>query len=165
MKVWRKIVAVLILLPFVVSVSGVVVFHTHCHCTGRNVTSLFVLPESCEDLEADHEHLFGDHAGDLQACCMPQDTSGESSPEEDCGCHSPRVEFFKLKQQFTSDKSGHQYRALETVPFLLPGILAPESPDLRALQSVVLPPGEPPVVTPGTDIIHIICQPKIPGLI
>ncbi|NLX27978.1 MAG: hypothetical protein GXY59_03300 [Bacteroidales bacterium] len=165
MKVWRKMMAILVLLPFLVSVSGVVVFHTHCQCTGRDVTSLFVPPVSCEELEADHHHLFTDHARDLQACCVPQETTGENPCSHDCGCHSPRVEFYKLKLHFTDDKPGPQHKVTETLSFVLPGVIANRLHGPLDLKSFIPPSGDPPVVTPGTDLIHVICQPKIPGLI
>ncbi len=165
MKVWKKIVALVILVPFLVSVSGVVVFHTHCNCTGQSTSSLFVVPAHCGELASLHDHLFEHHTADLNSCCSEEAVTAHHHHEKECGCNTPRVEFFKLKQQFTDEKGSPVKKLAQEVTLLLPGIKASRD-EIRFCEFKATVPSEgPPVLLSGTDIIHFLCQPKIPGLI
>ena len=107
MKTWKSFISILVLLPFILSVSGVLVIQSHCNCTGSNKTSLYLAPETCADLDEEHHHLFEEHADDLMACCAGEtDQSCEKHGHaNDCGCDNPVVQFFQNKEHFTDQKT------------------------------------------------------------
>ena len=81
-----------------ISSSGYVIYTSTCSCSGESYTSVFIRPETCET--SFHEHHDHDKGGNEQACaageCHECNTccSGEHN---DCGCDSPMIYFFKLK--------------------------------------------------------------------
>jgi hypothetical protein len=165
MKVWRKITAIVLLLPFLLSVTGVLVFRTQCHCTGLKAVSLYVMPETCGSQTESHHHLFENHAADLKSSCHSGPEQVTSDPMQNCGCGSPDVRFFKLKNQFTDEKG--TLLKVKLTPVSLALLFAPralDDADLNGPEASVDEPS-PPLFTPEAGIIYYICQPKIPGLI
>ncbi len=165
MKVWRKITAIVLLLPFLFSVTGVLVFRTQCHCTGFQAVTLYVMPETCDSLTVSHHHLFENHAGDMNPSCHTVIDSEAPDPMQNCGCGSPDVHFFKLKNQFTDEKG--TLLKVKLTPVSLALLFAPRTlydADVNGPETSDDPPS-PPLFTPDAGIIYYICQPKIPGLI
>lgn len=163
MKLWRKITAFCILLPFLFSVTGVLVYHSYCHCTGKSSVGLYVVPEGCESLLASHRHLFEHHSGDLNHACNADLTAPGEPHQKDCGCESPQMKFFKLKSHFTDEKSGISQEQLSPQEFFL--MYEPFLPDpYEAILPVVFR-DDLPRIPEKSGLIHFICQPKIPDLI
>ncbi len=163
MMLWRKIVALCLLLPFLFSVTGVLIFHSHCRCTGKDSVGLYVMPEGCESLLASHKHLFEHHAGDLNPACMTGLSPSENEPHKDCGCESPQVKFFKLKSQFTDEKE-----VVIVGFFSCHELVLMYEPYVPLLNKPVLPDAfrdSPPSIPEKSGLIRFICQSKIPDLI
>jgi hypothetical protein len=93
--------SVLLGVIFIVSSTGVLIYKTHCACTGNEQVSVYVMPETCEtDFHVHHSHK--------QCGCAVETTENEchecSAHANDCGCTSPEVRFFKLINQITKDE-------------------------------------------------------------
>lgn len=84
-----------------ISSSGFVMYKTKCSCTGENQTTVFVRPETCEDVYYNHHKH--DDANNEVSCCS-QDCHECSSHTKDCGCDSPEHFFFKLKDKAVDDE-------------------------------------------------------------
>lgn len=163
MKLWRKITAFCILLPFLFSVTGVLVYHSYCQCTGKSSVGLYVVPEGCESLLASHRHLFEHHYGDLNHACNADLAAPGVPHQKDCGCETPQVKFFKLKSHFTDEKSGISQGQLSPQEFFLR-----YEPFLTDSDEPILPfvfRDAPPRIPEKSGLIHFICQTKIPDLI
>jgi hypothetical protein len=96
----NQILSVLLGVNFIVSSTGVLIYKTHCACTGNEQVSVYVMPETCEkDFHVHHAHN--------QCGCTVETTENEchecSSHANGCGCTSPEVRFFKLINQITED--------------------------------------------------------------
>ena len=165
MNLWRKITAVILIFPFLLSVTGVLVLRTQCSCTGRQAVGIYIMPESCESLLASHQHLFECHFADLNA--SSPDTMEECTCEShrDCGCNSPDVQFFKLKNHFTDKKGSSVEIDLTpvTLALFIPA-LAVVPPDTAGRQKLPDQASPPPLIH-RDGILHLYCQPKIPDLI
>lgn len=169
MRSVRILTSFLVLLPFLFSVSGILVIHSHCSCTGKNQVSFFLPPENCTDILDDHRHLFEYHASDLNHCCEQNDDHQKGCNYEegchDCGCESPNVQFFKLKNQFTQEKISQ-----------VNSLIVKDLPELSLFNNLVLEPDllpginivwlkdPPPKLSEHTLLLHFICQTKIPAI-
>ena len=47
MKRAHQILPVLVAIIFMISTNGILIYKTHCACTGNEQVSLYVMPESC----------------------------------------------------------------------------------------------------------------------
>lgn len=163
----RNYISILILIPFFLSVSGVLVIHSHCICTGKNQTSIYFSPESCDSYHQEHAHLFGIGADDGNTCCHsghPDQFVKKVSHDSGCGCESPDVQFFKIKNQFTDEKAASVRTVLTTAAdFDLPQRTEhPVAAQQINLQWVKYPPPQP---DNSNNYIFYICQPKIPHIV
>lgn len=161
-KMFKNIVSFIVLIPFLVSMSGVLLVQTHCNCTGKVATSLFTPPEGCGSLHADHQHLFECHADDLAHVCTHEHDCCEHSEDHDCGCESPEAKFLKNRTQFTEEKaltfdifSEKEMPALDIFTF------EPGTEDVLLFK--YLEENPPPLLFESHEFIYFICQPKIPG--
>ncbi|MCK3686044.1 hypothetical protein [Maribellus sp. YY47] len=149
---------------FLLSSSGYVIYSSTCLCSGENYTSVFVRPETCET--SFHKHHEHDTAGEEHACsageCHECNTSGEQ--HNDCGCDSPEVYFFQLKDNVISERS----KFIVSTPQLLHVFTADVPKAL--LSDTEAPENEfeihsPPLkVTSSFDFLISIQQIKIPSL-
>lgn len=167
MRFSRLITSFLILIPFLFSVSGILVIQSHCSCTGKNNVSIYLPPETCSSIVDDHRHLFDFHAADLGHCCeheAPQDDCGQDGLCHGCGCESPEAQFFKLKNQFSEKKVSDVKNIVskEIAEFQLYNHV----PDRRTEPDNNLGwyKYPPPLNTSHTNFIHFICKTKIPDI-
>lgn len=88
----RQILFILLAVVYLFLSTGVVLFKTHCVCTGNNSVSLFAASESCNDIISDHN------------CCGDEKTTCENCQKDhqphSCGCDEPIVTFLKLTDHF-----------------------------------------------------------------
>lgn len=86
----------------IVSSTGILIYKTHCACIGSEQVSLYVMPDTCED----DFHVHHTHKQDN--CCEIETTENNchecSAINNECGCESPKVEFFKLVNQISEDE-------------------------------------------------------------
>lgn len=95
-----QILSVMLGMILIVSSTGILIYKTHCACTGKKEVSIYVMPETCE--EDFHVH----HLHDKIGCEIETNevTCHEcSSHDNGCGCTSPEVEFIKLINQISED--------------------------------------------------------------
>jgi len=152
------------LLPFLFSVTGIVIFQTHCTCTGKNAVSLYVLPESCETALDEHQHLFEHHADELDACCSTADDGMNCAESQPCGCDSPQMKFFKLKNQFTDEKANLVKINISKIVISLLFWAEPVNQPRQNGEVVADYNHAPPLILPPQEFIHFICQSKIPDI-
>ncbi len=167
MRFSRLITSFFVLIPFLFSVSGILVIQSHCSCTGKNNISIYLAPETCSSILDDHQHLFDSHAADLGHCCAHETPDGDCGQEgvcHGCGCEYPEAQFFKLKNQFAEKKVS------EVKNFVSKGIaeiqLNNHVPDRRIEPENNLAwfKYPPPLNTSQSNFIHFICKTKIPDI-
>lgn len=155
-------------MPFLFSVSGILVVHSYCLCTDKRQVTFYLPPENCSDVMDDHNHLFEFHSEDLFNCCEPEDKNigcKQADGCRGCGCESPDAQFFKLKNQFTEGKI---YQAYSLIVKDLPEIslfknLVQET-DLLSGINIVWLKDPPPKLSEHKLLLHLICQTKIPSI-
>jgi len=165
MRFPRLILSFLVLIPFLFSVSGILVIKSHCSCTGKNNISFYLPPETCSSILDDHHHLFDFHATDLGHCCgheTAHDDCGQDGICHGCGCESPEAQFFKLKNQFTEKKFSELKNIVsnEIVEILLFNHILDRKiePD-NSTRWFKYPP---PLIASRSTYIYFICKTKIP---
>jgi hypothetical protein len=110
-KKLNQILSVFLAMIFIVSSTGILIYKTHCLCTGTEQVGIYVMPETCEDdFHIHHTHdAIGNENQTTENCCH------ECSPiNHDCGCDSPEIRFFKLTNDITQDNTA----SFERVPNL-----------------------------------------------
>ncbi|MCL1821579.1 MAG: hypothetical protein FWG22_02020 [Prolixibacteraceae bacterium] len=168
MKVFKNVISFVVLIPFLVSVSGLLLVQTHCNCTGKTATSLFAPPEGCSSLHDDHMHLFECHAENLAhaGCtshnnCEHNDDCTHDSESHNCGCESPEAKFLKNSSQFTQGKI-FQLDIFTMKKLSVPDISISKPETAKTLAFQYLFENSPPLPSESQDFIYFICQPKRP---
>jgi hypothetical protein len=167
MRIIRILGSFLVLIPFLFSVSGILVIQSHCSCTGKNQVSLYLPPETCADILNDHNHLFTYHAADLTECC-DQVIHHNSCDHEDgcggCGCDSPEARFYQVDHKFTDEKVSINKvmvsKYLDEVIYTQLKVYDPH--DNLITTSWFDDP--PPLISSSDLYIYILCQIKIPHI-
>jgi hypothetical protein len=157
----------LVLIPFLLSVSGILVIQSHCSCSGKNNISIYLPPETCSSIMDDHQHLFDFHAANLGHCCEHEALHDECGLEDichSCGCESPEAQFFKLKNQFTEKK-------VSDVKSLVSKVMAEILLYNHVSDRGIVPENNlnwfkypPPLIASQSTFIHFICKTKIPDI-
>lgn len=144
-----------------ISSSGFVMYKTKCSCTGKNQTTVFVRPESCEDVY--HKHHKHDDTNS-EVVCSSHDCHECSSHTKDCGCDSPEHFFFKLKDKAVDDEVKFVSTPVLEISIVSLEILAElwiETDDVNDDYLYVDPPLS---ITSSLDFLIQIQQLKIPAL-
>ncbi|WP_372933367.1 hypothetical protein [Mariniphaga sediminis] len=99
-KLFRNISVYILTVAFLLSASGILVFHSHCFCTGGEQISVYVSPETCEEtIHIHHKHEGGEEEP------VSEDDCHECTPHTDeCGCNILNVKFVKLEDQVIHKK-------------------------------------------------------------
>jgi hypothetical protein len=97
--------SVVLAMIFIISTSGILIYKTHCLCTGSEQVGIYVKPDTCdEDFHVHHTH---DAEGHENETC--ENLCHECSPTcNDCGCDSPEIRFFKLTNDATQDEASYE---------------------------------------------------------
>lgn len=163
----KNYISIIVLITFFLSVSGVLVIHSHCTCTGKDQTSIYFSPETCDSYHREHAHLFGIGADNVHICCHTGHADQFEKPSgshSGCGCESPDVQFFKIKNQFTDEKGSSARIVLLTPGTDIDLSERVESPVIKQqinLQWIKYPPPQP---DNSNTYIFYLCQPKIPHI-
>jgi len=158
MKVLQNIWVFIAAMLFLFSATGIVVIHAHCSCTGTDQVSVYVSPETCEDIfHEHHDHVrSGEEIFVLIAECHECRTH-----TEDCGCNTPEVRFFKLNEQMIQEK----VRMAHVMPVhvaLFPLLVVPQS-DADLFQANIPAFADPPLlIRSSLDYLIHIQKLKIP---
>ncbi len=84
------------------SATGIIIFQSHCICTGDEQMSLYISPATCEDnYHSHHTHKQGGEevpstAGECHEC---------ASHTKECGCNDTKINFIKLKNEVVHEKT------------------------------------------------------------
>jgi hypothetical protein len=92
-KTFRKILFIGFSFIYLFLSTGVILFQTHCNCSGQTNVSMYASQSPCEPESSDN------------GCCEEQ-TSCCSIPEKQessCGCNVPEITFLKLTDHFAKD--------------------------------------------------------------
>lgn len=167
MKLPRLTLSLFVLVPFLFSVSGILVIQTHCLCTGNLQVSLYLSPEACSDVMEEHNHLFAYHADDLNYCCdnHPSSSScGQTQECHDCGCDSPEARFYQVDNQFMNEKVTISNLVVLKVldEFLVTNQVFDERYTEELSYAWFKDP--PPLRSSLDNYIYFICQTKIPAI-
>lgn len=93
MKTFRKILFIGFSVIYLFLSTGVILFQTHCKCSGQINVSLYTSESQCEPESTENE------------CCAAH-TSCISIPEKhesSCGCNAPDITFLKLTDHFVKN--------------------------------------------------------------
>ncbi|MFW5823288.1 MAG: hypothetical protein ACOCU7_07840 [Tangfeifania sp.] len=159
MHLINNIAAFVLGVIFMASSSGIVVYQSHCICTGNDQVSLYVLPENCEDELENHSHHSHCETSENSSCGL----SGCENPSEDCGCESVQIKFFKLEDQVAQEKLRNT--TFQPVHFELPvqasKMLFSFNDELVGLPKKYC--SSPPKAVSAIDYLVFIQQLKIPA--
>ena len=162
----KYILALLTGVVFLITTSGLLIFKTHCSCTGNEQISLYVSPETCE---AEYHKKHACHSNE----CDTHHENHESHYHEvhdcetcdkhthDCGCDSPDVKFLKLKNQFNTEEV--VLTKITSVKIVLPVLIQNETiiqeEDIELKEFYIDPP---PKIVSTLDYLIEIQKLKIP---
>jgi hypothetical protein len=159
MKIARNITILIITVFFLLPSTGVLVYHSHCSCTGSEQFSVYMAPETCE--ENDHLHHSHDRAG-AQIPVSINECHECRTHTEDCGCNAPEVRFFRLDVQIFQDKV-RIANAKPVVRIMLPLFIVDPKSDVVSLQAGMQHfTDPPPLIRSALDLLLHIQQLKIP---
>ena len=152
----NKILSILLVVPFLMSTMGFVVYLSHCSCSGEDSVSVFVESECCESMHHDH------HASESMCSCGDSESSTCNLDESGCNCQLPDFQYFKLDEKVV----GFQGRIDLAVSYELE-LFATELSQFGLVVDVeenewLGSNDPPPVLYPDTDYLNFICQLKIP---
>jgi hypothetical protein len=114
-KIIKRILTLFLALVFMISSTGVIIFHSFCVCSGTEQISLYVSPETCEEIH--HKHHKHDCCGNEVLTCE-ENCHECSSHFNDCGCSNPDVKFIKLVNQITDEEVRYERAASAQMPIL-----------------------------------------------
>jgi hypothetical protein len=146
---------------FLLSSTGVVVFKTHCSCTGDESVSVYVTPETCdENYHVHHTHsLNGVEVETNEILCHEC-----AEHTNDCGCSDPDVKYVKLVNQLIDEEVKFvkiNSNSLFLVVFSN-SLLNLNSSDKNVEDAFYIDP--PPTIKSSTDFLIQINQLKIPHI-
>ena len=146
---------------FLVSSSGYVLFKSSCSCTGNEQTTVFVKPETCEDnFHSHHKH----DKKESEISCSELDCHECTTHEEDCGCETPEMFFFKLKDNAIDEEV--KFVAVKKVELFIAKIQLFEKDTIDDIDKY-LPlfyTDPPPKISSSLEFLIQIHKLKIPGL-
>ncbi|HSH20436.1 MAG TPA: hypothetical protein VLA03_08275 [Draconibacterium sp.] len=93
MKKVFQVLSVLLGMIFIVSTTGILIYKTNCRCTGNEQVSIYIMPESCENVV--HRHHKHDNCG-CEVATTEKECHECSYDDHNCGCSTPEIRFFKL---------------------------------------------------------------------
>jgi hypothetical protein len=154
---WINQISILLLsLIFLLSASGIIVYQSHCTCTGDEHVSVYVSPETCQD----NFHIHHTHEKDREE--VP--SSGSECHEctlhkNECGCNDVNISYYKIKNEVVSQKVRpvilQPVKAIIPEQFISTGICDELSEtDFQYI--------EPPSIKTSLDFLIQIQQLKIP---
>ncbi len=155
MKRWHEIASIILLIPFLFSTIGVLVYNSECTCTGSEHYSLYVTPNSCDTATNEIDRCCG--SNEKEKSC----TSCEL--EKACGCDDYKLQFVKIKSQFANEDIS-KLKA-KTISILVTALLFNEDftsePDNSRLGYYYI---DPPNKITGFEFLIQINQLKIPHI-
>ena len=144
-----------------ISATGVLVYYSHCSCSGIEQVSVYVSPETCEE----NFHIHHTHNEGGEEVFTTEDDCHECSIHtEKCGCENLVVKYLKLDNQVVNEKvriekiQPVQLKVLETITVFLFNL--EEDPENSGLNYI----DPPPAFQTSRDFLIHIHNLKIPVL-
>lgn len=136
-------------------------YKTNCSCTGSEQTSVFVRPDSCG--ETFHQHHKHD-ANDKEASCTAHECHSCTDHTKSCGCDSPEIFFFKIKDKAVDDEV--KFISVQPLEITIASsdLLAEIKLDNDGETGSKIYTDPPPNITSSLDFLIYIQQLKIPSL-
>lgn len=148
-----KIVAVVLLIPFIAASTGLSIFVHYCACESSVIATLFV-EHKCHDAQ-------------VHSCCETTNLDSVNDSDSDCGC---KTEHFTIKidEQFTISNtpvliSNNDFLALH--PFNNKNEASGLGQGVKEKNNLYLPTNSPPIKPAGRTLINLIHQSKTPDFI
>lgn len=104
MKLIQHTALSVLVIVFLLSSTGIIIFQSHCLCTDDEQISLYVSPESCED----DFHVKHVHHHDQKVPEQNQSSSPCDAHTNDCGCEAPQAKYLKLENQVYQQNSNSE---------------------------------------------------------
>jgi hypothetical protein len=157
---WMKNIAALLMsVIFLATSSGIVIYQSHCNCTGNEQVSIYVTPDTCEDELENHSHHSHSSLPEEATCAH-----GECEiPSDNCGCETFEISYIKLDDQVVQEKS--RIKTIEPVYAELPVQLNKLLVSLSCKSDEIPEKYKslPPISIKNTDYLVFIQQLKIPA--
>jgi len=157
----KNIAVFCLIITFLVSATGILVFHSHCSCSGNDQVSVYVSPDTCEE----NYHVHHTHSEGGEEVCTSAEECHECTTHTDfCGCDTPEVRYFKLENQVVNEKvrlekiQPVQLKVMEEFTAIL---LNPDNYSEKSLLNYIDPP---PLFRTSSDFLIHIHKLKIPTL-
>ncbi len=159
MKNWLKqILAVLLLIPFLMSTTGFVFYKSFCSCTGNSKVSIYVAAETCSSHGSSEMVKM-----DTESCCSSQ-VSQCSIHNSSCECDTPNVTYVKLDSKVINATTSFVFSA-DKIEFVQWNIDKERLAELFWKKNTFLAYIEPPPkFTNQNDYLNLICQLKLPEI-
>jgi len=150
---------VVLVLVFMVSSTGIVIFQSFCSCSGVEEISLYVSPDTCEDnFHVHHAH----NTNDAKVEAEEHNCHECTNHLDDCGCSAPEVKYIKLINQLIDEEVKflkiQQPKIQQTVTELI--VAFSENEELSTDGFYIDPP---PNITSSLQFLIQIQQLKIPS--
>lgn len=148
-----KIVAVVLLVPFIAASTGLSIFIHNCACEGRVIATLFV-EHKC------HEEV-------VHTCCETMNLDIVNDSDSECGCNTEHFTI-KVDEQFTISSTpilitGNDFIALQH--FNKKNEVAGLDQGITENKNLYLPTNSPPIKPAGRILINLLHQSKTPDII
>jgi hypothetical protein len=160
-NVFKNIAIFFLGIIFLISATGVLVYYSHCSCSGIEQVSVYVSPETCE--ENYHIHHAHNENGE-EVCTSEGDCHDCSTHTENCGCNNIIVKYLKLNNQVVNEKIRFekiqpvQLKVLESITVFLYNFQ--DDPDNSGWNYI----DPPPPFQTSTEFLVEIHKLKIPAL-
>ncbi|WP_321373719.1 hypothetical protein [uncultured Draconibacterium sp.] len=165
MKWLQNIAITFLMMIFLFSSTGFIVYKSHCTCSGEEYTSIIIKPATCET--EFHQHHKHDQENN-EIVCAEEDCHECHACEEDhcnsCGCESPKSIFLKLKDKAVDD----EIKFVATQPVVLKVFSSEllEELNINSEDNITdwLYTDPPPKISSSLDFLIQIQKLKIPSL-
>jgi hypothetical protein len=166
MKHFRNITGIVIMIPFLFSVSGILMFQSHCECTGNQQTSFYLPPETCHDWHKSADEAENISCTQFSCCTANAGSSCEAESScEDCGCDEPNYQFYKIDTYFPDAKyiGNAPVPVVQSINLYQPALRYEESVNKCNLNPE-WDKSPPPLPSARAEYIYFIHQPKVPHI-
>ncbi|WP_321996027.1 hypothetical protein [Draconibacterium orientale] len=164
MKGLKNIATLFLLVVFLFTSTGFIVYKSHCTCSGEDYTSIIVKPETCAtEFHQHHKHDQSENeiVCSVEECHECHSCDGHSNS---CGCDSPESIFLKLKDKAVDDDV--KFVAVQPIELKVLSLKLLEELTIRSEDNITdwFYTDPPPKITSSLDFLIQIQKLKIPSL-
>jgi len=144
---------------FIVSSTGVLIYKTHCSCTGNEQVGFYIKPETCENnFQVVHAHNPMEKPTEPnENCCH------ECTPQShDCGCNEPVITFFKLMNEISNEEVSFLTPPIVKIADIILTVTADLEEPIECTEIIGSDTYPPPKIKSSKNFLILINQLKIP---